>query len=151
MMVSRIAARRAWMPVRIARPAATCATPVAYPQNAWPNGSQLGTSGGGKVHVEKMRAPEQHGADPERQLSHAREACSEPRLDPGIGGVDDQSAGPDRNLRGGAAIGSELGRVRKRDTAVHQENNDQRVVDGQPARAPGRGPAPLDGCASGRA
>ena len=78
-------------------------------------------------------------------MAQAREARGESRIDVGAGGVDDQPAGRDRELLGGAAIAAELGIMGEHHAAVHQDDDDEHVVGGERRGAPGRGPAPLDG------
>ena len=74
-----------------------------------------------------------------------REARAKRRIDLGVGGEDDQPARRDRKLRRGAAIGAVLGVMREQDAAVHQDDDDERKIDGERGGAPGRGPTPHDG------
>ena len=97
-----------------------------------------------RVDVYKRQAEYQR-TNPKRQLAQARKARGQYRIDPGGGGVDDQPARGDRELHGEVFVGDEYGVIGEQQAAVHQDDDKERVVEGERRGAPGRGSAPHDG------
>jgi hypothetical protein len=65
------------------------------------------------------------------------------RIDPCGGGVADHRAHGDRELHGDVFVGDEYRVIGEQQAAVHQDDNKERIGDGERCGAPGRGSAPL--------